>query len=58
MLKPLCKKRAFETPRERGFGRRPFFIVAWGDALGRRVQPSYCLAEGHIHERGHARDLR
>ncbi len=39
-LKSLCKKRAFETSLERGFGRRPFITVAWGDAPGRWVQPS------------------
>ena len=36
----MCKKRVFETPLERRFGRRPFITVAWGDAPGRWVQPS------------------
>ena len=49
MLKPLYKKRAFETPLERGFGRRPFFTVAWGDAALvsiTQVSPSVVYGSG------------
>ncbi len=35
----MRKKRAFETPFGRGFGRRPFFTVACGNAPGRWFQP-------------------